>query len=261
MRRIAVTGAASGIGLATARRLREAGWAVVAVDRVDAPRDACDDFVRVDLTEREDVDRALTRLLAEPLHGLVNAAGVPGSLPPDVVADVNVLALRHLTDTLLPQLERGGVIVNIASTAGAGWRARIDLWRDFLDTMTWDEGRKWFAARGWDGPTTYDRGKEAVIVLSQQRALERFATDRVRVCTVSPGATQTPILGDFYDTMDVALLDAIRVATGRDAVPEEIASAVGFLVSERAGWVNGVDLHVDGGGEAGLATGTIRVRS
>jgi NAD(P)-dependent dehydrogenase (short-subunit alcohol dehydrogenase family) len=150
-------------------------------------------------------------------------------------------------------------VVNVASTAGAGWRERLPLWLDLLAVETWDGALRWFRAQQWDGPVTYDRGKEAVIVYSQLRALDRFASDGVRVCSVSPGATRTPILSDFYASMDVALLYGIRHATGRDAEPGEIAPAIVYLLSEQARWVNGVDLVVDGGGEAGLATGRIRV--
>lgn len=258
-RRVAVTGAASGIGLATARRLRRDGWTVVGLDRSPIPDDAADRTIKIDLTDQVSVNSAAAVLIGEPLHALVNAAGVPGTLPAPTVAAVNVLGLRHLTELLLPHLQRGGVVVNVASTAGAGWRERTALWLDLLATRNWQDGCTWFAAQGWDAPTTYDRGKEAVIAYTQLRALDRFARSGIRVCSVSPGATCTPILGDFYASMDVGLLDAIRSATGRDADPQDIASAIAFLVSDDAAWVNGVDLQVDGGGEAGLATGTIAI--
>ena len=127
-KRIVVTGAASGIGLATAELVAREGAEVIAVDVAGAPT-----VERCDLSRPDDID-ALVGRLDDPIHGLCNVAGVPGSHPAEQVMAVNFLGLRHLTEALLPRLADGGAVVNVASAAGSGWRQRLDQSRALMAT-------------------------------------------------------------------------------------------------------------------------------
>lgn len=242
-----VTGVSSGVGAAVAASLSQRGARVIGIDRIE-PQVELADFHRCDLTDPKQID-ATVAALNGPIDGLVNIAGVPGSLPAETVIKVNYLALRRLTEALLPRLQDFGAVVNVASTAGANWRGRAEMLKSIIGIEDWDQGLRHFLGFGFDGVQAYDVSKEAVILFSMLVS-SRERHRGVRVNTVSPGAVETPILRNFYDTMGADLLTRLRTqAGGRDARPEEIAGPIAFLLSRDAEWVNGTDLMVDGGAE------------
>jgi NAD(P)-dependent dehydrogenase (short-subunit alcohol dehydrogenase family) len=245
-----LTGVSSGVGAAVAANLSARGARIIGIDRVQ-PNAAIAAFHGCDLTDPAQID-AVVAAIAEPINGLVNIAGVPGSLPVETVAKVNYLAVRRLTEALLPRLADFGAVVNVASTAGANWRARADLIRSLIAVDGWEAGLKHFTGFGFTSVQAYDVSKEAVILYSMLVS-SRERHRGVRVNTVSPGAVQTPILATFYDTMGADLLTRLRTqAGGRDARPEEMAGPIAFLLSRDAQWVNGIDLMADGGAEVSL---------
>lgn len=245
-----LTGVSSGVGAAVAADLTARGARIIGIDRVE-PKAALAAFHRCDLTDTAQIDATVAEITG-PIDGLVNIAGVPGSVPIDMVVKVNYLAVRRLTETLLPRIADHGAVVNVASTAGANWRARVDLLRSLIAVEGWEAGLKHFLSFGLNAVQAYDLSKEAVIIYSMLVS-SRERHRGVRVNTVSPGAVQTPILATFYDTMGADLLTRLRTqAGGRDARPEEIAGPIAFLLSRDAQWVNGVDLIADGGAEVSL---------
>jgi NAD(P)-dependent dehydrogenase (short-subunit alcohol dehydrogenase family) len=245
-----LTGVSSGVGAAVAADLIARGAHVIGIDRVQ-PRATLAGFHLCDLTQPDQIDAVLAAL-SGPIDGLVNIAGVPGSLPVETVAKVNYLAMRRLTDALMPRLSDFGAVVNIASTAGANWRERAALVKSLIKFDGWDAGLRHFLGFNLDSVRAYDVTKEAVILYSML-ASSRERHRGVRVNTVSPGAVQTPILDTFYATMGADLLTRLRdQAGGRDARPVEIAGPVAFLLSRDADWVNGTDLMVDGGAEVAM---------
>ncbi len=114
-----------------------------------------------------------------------------------------------------------GCIVNVASVAGSG-------------------GDYGFAA--------YNAAKAAVINLSRSMALDH--APHVRVNTVSPGLTRTPLATGLYGNPEIMAAWRDGLPLGRPGEPSEIASAIAFLASDDASYVNGHDLVVDGGGAA-----------
>jgi NAD(P)-dependent dehydrogenase (short-subunit alcohol dehydrogenase family) len=95
----------------------------------------------------------------------------------------------------------------------------------------------------------YSAAKHAVIGLTRTAALE-YASKGIRVNAVAPGTVETPMVDDFLQQSgDPNVLDAVRAAhpVGRVAQPEEVASAVVWLASDRASFVTGHVLMVDGG--------------
>lgn len=252
-KRYIVTGAASGIGAAVAEKLLAAGAEVFSLDR-NTPQQAVTAHVEVDLANPRSIDAALEQLEGE-FDGLMNVAGVPGTLPADVVVAVNTLAVRHLTEALFDRLRPGATINVVSSTAGFGWPARLDAIRDLLATDTFEEGVTWFKDNPQEG-NAYNFSKEAstVYVMSMGLALVEMG---FRINAVLPGPVETPILVDFEESMGKDNLDGIKELLGRHATPADIADALLFLASDQSRWLNGHPLVVDGGITGGVLSGVV----
>ncbi|RNL62762.1 SDR family oxidoreductase [Nocardioides marmoriginsengisoli] len=249
-KRFVVTGTASGVGDATARRLLAEGAEVISLDR-NQPTAAVSRHITVDLADEASIDEAIAQLEGD-FDGLLNVAGVPGTAPADVVIAVNALAVRHLTEALLDRLNGGSVVI-VGSSAGYGWPRRLDAIRDLLSTDTYSDGLQWFKDNAPEG-NAYTFSKEVTTVYAQMMGLGLVDLG-VRINAVLPGPVETPILADFEESMGKETLDGVKDLLGRHATPEDIAKVIVFLASDEAGWINGQALAVDGGVSGALATG------
>ena len=252
-KRFVVTGAASGIGDAVARRLIAAGAEVYCLDR-NAPSAAVTKHVEVDLANPQNIDAAVEQLDGS-FDGLLNVAGIPGTAPAELVFAVNSLAVRHLTESFFERLNPGGSVVIVSSTAGFGWPLRLEAIREVLSTDTFEAGAAWFKDNPQQG-NAYNFSKEVstVYTLSMGLALGEMG---FRINAVLPGPVQTPILRDFEESMGKDTLDGLKNLLGRHADPEDIATVVLFLASDDARWVNGQALAVDGGISGAVASGVV----
>jgi NAD(P)-dependent dehydrogenase (short-subunit alcohol dehydrogenase family) len=252
-KRFIVTGAASGIGAAVAERLLSAGAEVVSLDR-NTPAAAVSRHVEVDLANPRSIDAAVERLDGQ-FDGLMNVAGIPGTAPADLVLAVNSLAVRHLTEALFDRLNPGGSVTIVSSTAGFGWPARLDTIRDLLATDTFEEGAAWFKANPQQG-NAYNFSKEVTTVYTMTMGLAVIEMG-LRINAVLPGPVETPILVDFEESMGKDNLDGVKELLGRHADPADIASALIFLASDEARWINGHALVVDGGITGAVISGVV----
>ena len=242
---IVVTGVSSGIGSDTARLLRLQGARVIGLDRND-PMLTLDGFVKADLSEQAAIDAAL-RQLPERLDGLANIAGVPGTAPVDLVARVNFLGLRHLTQKLAERMPEGGSIVNVSSILGFEWPARVDLHKALAETLTFEAGLAWLARHPVPQASCYQYFKEALIVWTLTQSQPQFLAKGVRMNCVAPGPVFTPILGDFVQMLGQERVQADAHRMKRPAFSDEVAPAIAFLLGDDARWVSGINLPVDGG--------------
>lgn len=252
-KRYLVTGAASGIGHATAELLLAAGAEVISLDR-NVARAAVTRHVEVDLANPRSIDAALEQIDGE-FDGLMNIAGVPGTAPADVVVAVNTLAVRHLTEAVMTRLRPGGSVTIVSSTAGFGWPERLDDLRDFLATDTFEDGAAWFKEHPQKG-NAYNFSKEATTVYTMAMALA-LGEMGLRINAVLPGPVETPILADFEQSMGKDQLDGVKALLGRHATPDDIAGAALFLLTDQARWINGHPLTVDGGITASVLSGNV----
>ena len=254
-RHAVVTGVSSGIGAACADLLLRQGYQVTGVD-VRGPTDFRGRFVQADLSDAASVAAAVSAIEG-PIDVLCNVAGLPGSQPSQQILAVNVLGLRTLTQGLLDRMARGSVVVNLASLAGSGWRDRLSEIHDLLATSDWAEARAWIANHPRAPDDAYRFSKECVIVATAQWAAKHVERE-VRFVSVSPGPVATPILEDFRRSMAPGQVDAAIGAVGRAATALDIAQAVLLLAGDQAGWINGIDLPVDGGLSAVRRYGPVR---
>ncbi len=240
-----VTGAASGIGAAAARRLAQDGAAVLLTDRDPAGENVAASlaaggtsvaFCGHDVTAEGDWVTAVGRAVAEfgRLDILVNNAGVAGGnhtlLDHSLEAwrqimavnlDGVFLGLRHAG----PEMAAGGggSVINISSILGKV---------------------------GMAGAAAYCASKGGVTLLTKAAALE-WAPLGIRVNSIHPGFIDTPLVSnalagrDDGNEMRVALMAAHPV--GRFGLPREIGDAIAFLASDEASFITGAELVVDGG--------------
>jgi len=238
-----VTGAASGMGKATARAFAERGANVVVVDVDEAAAEtAADELSDVgdggaiaaaaDVSAAEDVAAFVRRAVEEfgSIEILHNNAGIPQESTPvegvsedtwDRIQDVNLKSAFHGAKYAVPHMREteNAVILNTASTAGI--RPRTGL-------------------------SAYAASKGGMITLTKQLAYE-LADDDIRVNAICPVATDTDMLPKFAgDDLSVEGM-AETIPLGRLAEPEDIAEAAAFLANDEASMITGTALEVDGG--------------
>lgn len=241
---VVVTGSASGIGAAVAALLLARGVPVIGLDlRAEGPLGI--DARACDLSDAAAIDAAVAGLPAT-LGGLASVAGVPGTHPVERIVAVNLLAPRRLGALLGPRIVPGGAIVNVASVAAQRSEATPEQVGAILAAGDDDAVAAAVLAHGLDGTATYDLTKKVLLALSVQQAREGLARG-VRALSVSPGPTETPILGDFERTMGADRMAAAVAVVGRHGRPDDNAPPIAFLLSQDARWINAVDLPVDGG--------------
>lgn len=240
-----VTGAASGIGLACARRLLADGWRVTAADVAPIPGSLAATApagtflaVRCDVADAQQCRDSVSRTVAAfgGVDALIHCAAVHCTKTWreldgeafDRVLSVNVTGSFHIARAAAEHMadHGGGAIVLTGSgsvnVSGVGGHGR--------------------------GGPAYVTSKAAIIGLT--RALARsLGPDGIRVNAISPGATETPMTADY--SADALRRVGERTILGRIGQPEEIAAVAVFLVSADAAYLTGEIVNVSGGGSFG----------
>jgi NAD(P)-dependent dehydrogenase (short-subunit alcohol dehydrogenase family) len=242
-----ITGGASGIGLATAKRMQSEGARIVIGDLAGSPgaekaAELDGLFVEVDVTDKEQVDNLFDQAAAT--YGSVDIAfNNAGISPPDDdsietteldawdrVQKVNLTsvylcsraALRHMVPA------GRGSIINTASFVAVLGSATSQI--------------------------SYTASKGGVLAMSRELGVQ-FARQGIRVNALCPGPVNTPLLKElFAKDPERAQRRLVHVPVGRFAEPEELAAAVAFLASDDASFITGSTFLVDGGISAAYVT-------
>jgi NAD(P)-dependent dehydrogenase (short-subunit alcohol dehydrogenase family) len=237
-----LTGASRGIGHATVKLFQERGWRILTVSRQPFSEDcawpaAREAHVQADLSDLASIDALVatvrSRLPHGRLHALVNNAGISPKGPEGdrlgvlgstaavwtQVLNVNLVSTALLARGLLPELEAAqGSIVNVTSIAGS----RVHP----------------FAG------VAYAASKAALAALTREMAHE-LGPRGVRANAIAPGEIQTSILSPGTDA-----LVAKEVPLGRLGDPREVAETIHFLCTEASAYINGAEIHINGGQHA-----------
>jgi NAD(P)-dependent dehydrogenase (short-subunit alcohol dehydrogenase family) len=240
-----ITGAGSGIGLASARRLAAEGATVVVADvDEETGKLAADEvgglFVQTDVTSEDEV-RDLYQTVVDShgaVHVAVNNAGI--SPPEDDsilttgldawrrVQEVNLTSVYLCCKHVIPHMQRqfaaglgGGSIINTASFVAVMGAATSQI--------------------------SYTASKGGVLALSRELGVQ-FAREGIRVNALCPGPVNTPLLRELFAAdPERAARRLVHVPMGRFAEPEEIAAAIAFLASDDSSFITAASFLVDGG--------------
>ncbi|OWJ74794.1 SDR family NAD(P)-dependent oxidoreductase [Haematobacter missouriensis] len=234
-----LTGASRGIGHATVKLFQQRGWRILTVSRQAfsaecAWPEARESHIQADLADLDGIERLAEEVRARlpdgKLHALVNNAGISpkgpertrlGVIGTDAhawtqVLNVNLVSTALLARALLPEMERAnGSIVNVTSIAGS----RVHP----------------FAG------VAYAASKAGLAALTREMAHE-FGGRGVRANAIAPGEIETSILSPGTDA-----LVAAEVPMGRLGNPAEVASTIYFLCSDASSYINGAEIHINGG--------------
>jgi meso-butanediol dehydrogenase/(S,S)-butanediol dehydrogenase/diacetyl reductase len=230
-----ITGGASGIGRATAAEFIAEGAEVVIAD-IDEDRGTavaeelgCE-FVQTDVSEYDQVEELVESTVQE--HGrldvMVNNAGIGSETSIEEmeleewhrVVEVDLSGVMHGMKAALPHLdESDGCIINTASIYGLV---------------------------GGKGAASYSAAKGGVVNLTQQVAID-YADEGIRVNSVCPGFVDTPMTEELLESERFYSFLEANTPMDRPAQPEEIAPVIAFLASEKASYMTGANVPVDGG--------------
>lgn len=241
---IVVTGAASGIGAETAKVLWERGARVIAVDRNPPDAEHVDRYIRADLGDPASIAAAAAEC-GDGIGALCNIAGLPPTRGRVPVLRVNFLGLRAFTEALIPRLADGAGIVNLASLAGLGWAEAIPAIKAMIALRDFDGVEALCEAHGVDDARSYFFSKEVLIAWTLQNRWT-WRERGIRMNCVSPGPVETPILGDFLQTLGARAEEDMRVMD-RPGRPADVAPLVAFLCSDGSAWIRGSNIACDGG--------------
>ena len=254
-RRVIVTGAASGMGAATAQILVDLGAEVHAIDIKKPEVTGLASFSECDLREPDQIDATIAKI-GKVVNALFNCAGLPNTFAPIDVMLVNFCGLRQLTERVIPLMIEGSAIASIASTAGIGWMQNLELLLGLVSTPDFAAARAWCEAHPKQLANAYGLSKEAINAYTAFRSFN-LAGDGIRINCVNPGPTDTPMMPEFEKAIGKKYMDEFPVPLGRHAVAEEQAWPMVFLNSPRASFVTGHQFECDGGFKGGLFTGQI----
>jgi NAD(P)-dependent dehydrogenase (short-subunit alcohol dehydrogenase family) len=242
----AMTGGASGIGAAIKQSLLDAGHELIVVDIANAD-------IEADLSSPEGRAHAVESIkaaAADGLDGFIACAGVGSHVPNlPLIAAVNYLGTTELVAGLKDALAaKKGAVILVSSNS-----APMDTNADYVDALlAGDDDALASALENMEGQTVYSGSKQAVARWMRRNTAE-YASQGIRMNAIAPGYTETPMTAAVAEDPNYG--DAIKqfvasIPIGRAGLPEDMAKATRFLLSDEASFICGSVLFVDGGHDA-----------
>ncbi len=231
-----ITGASKGIGYATATRLASQGHTVIGLARTEPADGFPGEFIPLDLSSREETEKALERITADhAIDGVLNNVGLVNPAPLeeisleafDAVIDLNLRVAIQVTQAVLPHMkaQHWGRIVQISSLVTVGVPFR----------------------------TSYSAAKSGLISFTRSWALE-LAPYAITVNAVAPGPVETELFNTNNPPGSESRQRYIdNIPLKRTGTPDELAAINAFLLGEESGFITGQTVYVDGGSSIGHA--------
>jgi NAD(P)-dependent dehydrogenase (short-subunit alcohol dehydrogenase family) len=248
-----VTGAASGMGEASARLMAESGWSLLLCDvneeRLERtigrlPARGQVESLAADMAHPGFSDRLSAALKGRAIAALIHCAGLSPTMgEPARILDVNLAATMRLLAVALPRMAQGAAAVLFASTAGHMIGTSLD---EQISEATTPAAVAALVALAPNAGAAYSISKRGVQLLVRREAAA-FGSRRARIVSVSPGIIDTPMGRSEMESQPIMKLMVDKSPLRRAAAPEEVAAVAIFLVSPAASFITGTDILVDGG--------------
>lgn len=259
---IVITGAGGGIGMACATALKE--YRLVLTDYSGSVVEkAVEQFVQqgfdavgiaCDITKKEDVDRLREFAIGQGhFGGIVHTAGVSGSgQDPKKVFDIDLIGTQIIIDSFYEVVQEGSVLVLFSSIMGHTVPANPAYDGALRNPQDKDSYKTVAAFVDGSADIMYNFAKRGVLLLCKDNAF-RFGERGARIISLSPGVIMTPMALKAAEEHPEEINRMTKITPlGRNGTPEDIADVVEFLLSDRARFISGSDILVDGGILSGM---------
>jgi NAD(P)-dependent dehydrogenase (short-subunit alcohol dehydrogenase family) len=199
---VVVTGAAGGMGGKAAELLVSLGAKVYAVINNKMPSISVEKIIKCDLSRKEEIEE-LPAQLPEKIYALYVCHGIPCNPGDELLGQViNFLAMRHLSELLLPRIETGGVIANIASIGGLGWNNVYLKECQEIMMLSYDEAIEWYKEHPDVIASAYSFSKACQLAYVKYNATrEDYLGRSVRLFALAAGSTFTEMTNHFIKMM------------------------------------------------------------
>lgn len=254
-----VTGAASGIGLATVNVLVKCGAIVYAMDKNEKEIEGVKEYIKVDLSSKESIDEAFSKV-PEKIDSFFGVAGLSGALTNYYKTfTVNFIANKYITEEYLEKrMGEGTTISYVTSMGGTHWKKYNKEFIKYINAKSWDDMIALLHNQAKEdsvGLMAYPLSKRALNYYVDVKAVE-LGKRKIRVNALLPGSTDTGMKKEFE--VEAGGKDALIKEAGlanRLATPLEMAEPLVFLNSNMARFVSGEHLIVDYGANSMVTLG------